>query len=173
MTYFIDFDDTLFDTPKYVEYLRLKSGVLNPNDKLSEAELFNLLKQNSSTHERVFAPGELAQFLYFDVPEFLRAMGNEATIITQGDPEVQKIKVQSALFGIPRVNTFYTGAMSKGEYLVPRIEAYIQPVFIDNSAEELGEVARLLPNISLYEMRRDGAAAHGHWPVLHALGRLG
>lgn len=171
MTYFLDFDRTLFNTDAFKQYVVHRSGTTDLK-ALPEADLAATLGAMVLGGELLFAPGELAQFLYADVPEFLRAMGNEATIVTFGNPELQRIKVTSALYGIPRVSAFYTGDIRKGEYLLPRIDAYRDPILVDDAPIELELFSALHPTAKAYEMRRDGEAGDGRWSVVHSLSGL-
>src|SRR3989338_5296582 len=134
MMYFLDFDRTLFDTEAFVASMQSRLAV--PDDL-------------------TFAPGELAPFVYPDVPEFLRMLGNEAVIVTHGNPVFQKMKIISALAGIPRISALYVGNEPKGLFLAPRYAGYSsEQIFTDDTPPELESVAAHCPSIRLFEMRR-------------------
>src|SRR3989344_3941979 len=148
MMYFLDFDRTLFDTEAFIASMqsRLEAGDLS------------------------FAPGELALFIYPDVPEFLRALGNEAVIVTHGNPVLQRMKVESALTGIPRVSVIYVDQEPKGPRVARRLAGSGVPaLFSDDTPLELASVETCCPNIRLFEMRRDGGVGDGRWPVVRSL----
>ncbi len=168
MTYFVDFDRTLFDTDRfqkdYAEQLSLAEG----EPGIIHRTLAKLLAEGNLT----FTQGELTPYLYADAAEFLRGLGNEATIITRGDVAFQTAKVKSALVGIPRLSVFYTGENSKAAYLAPRIDAYRDPVLVDDKPLELEILATTCPALRLYEMRRDGEKGDGRWSIVQSLGEL-
>ena len=170
--YFLDFDRTCFDTDSFLHYL-----AVHPHTKqyahLSEQELGRVLNEDVESGVLSFAPGELSQFLYEDAGRFLRDKENGVMLITYGNPDLQKIKVESALYGIPRISTLYTGNMRKGEYIAPHISMYGNaPVFVDDSREELEILSNRCPNAVVYEMRRDGREGDGRWSVLNSLTKL-
>lgn len=172
MTYFLDFDRTLFDTDAFVAHL-----VKRPDAELflsheSEEMLAAVLNRLCEEGKVSFAPDELKPFVYADVPEFLRMAGNEAIILTFGNPKLQKLKIENALAGIPRVSVLYTD-IRKGEFMKDRIMAYgASPVCVDDRAVELESLALHCPSAKLFEMRRDGGKGDGRWPVIHTLAEL-
>lgn len=151
MMYFFDFDRTLFDTDSF---------------KKDYTEAVQTRKL-SAPH------GALAKYVYPDVPEILRALGNEAVIITYGDVAWQRAKVESALADIVRLTVLYAGDAVKAEFLKQWPGYYGAPAqFIDDTVEELDSVAAAFPAIKNYEMRRDGGAGDGRWPVIRSLFEL-
>ncbi|MDB5264437.1 MAG: hypothetical protein JWN64_8 [Parcubacteria group bacterium] len=168
--YFLDFDRTIFKTDDFIEYLKYRPGTEHLSS-LEEPELASTLDAMAVRGELTFEPGELRQFVYADSPEFLRFAGNEATIITFGNTALQKIKIQSALHGIPRISVFYTDTVRKGLYLLPRLASYGKSVLVDDSAVELESAADCL-GLGLYEMRRDKEPGDGRWPVISSLNEL-
>ena len=170
MMYFLDFDRTLFDTERFITYLTQRTGTEHFFWGSSEAPLAQAFEMIADTSELAFAPGELAPFVYPDVPEFLRMLGNEAVIVTHGNPVFQKMKIISALAGIPRISALYVGNEPKGLFLAPRYAGYSsEQIFTDDTPPELESVAAHCPSIRLFEMRRDGGPGDGRWPVARSL----
>jgi len=188
MTYFLDFDRTLFDTDAY------NRGLLDiPACKPFRDELQALLeapphavptKQERDaiwdklsalliSGELSFAPGELAKYVYPDVPEFLRMLGNEAIIITYGEKTRQKAKVDSAFAGIVRLTTLYTEDKLKAEYFeqYPHLLA-ASSLFVDDRALELETMEKLFPQVKLFQMVRGGGPGDGRWTVVRSLSDL-
>lgn len=170
--YFLDFDRTAFDTDSFIEYLRAQP-VTNTYINLPEAEFNKALNSSVLKKKLLFAPGELSRFLYEDAGRFLRDKENGVMLITYGNEALQRAKVESALYGIPRISTIYTGDVRKGDYLAPHIGMYGQsPVFVDDSIEELEIFSIKCPNAQVFEMRRDGGVGDGRWSVIHSLDEL-
>lgn len=172
MIYFLDFDRTLFDPDAFVVHLIGREGgerLAKPTEEALRAATARFIESGGTT----LAPGELRPFVYKDVPEFLRAFGNEAIILTFGDPTLQRRKVENALAGIPRISALYTGDMRKGEFMKDRIAAYGSSIsFVDDRPIELESMATHCPQVRLFEMRRDGATGDGRWPVVRSLTEL-
>jgi len=189
MMYFLDFDRTLFDTDSYNRSL-LEKPVLASLKKAFE-DIFEEEKkgQNDGAEKRhalwdevsarmhsgelTFTPGELSPFVYGDVSEFLRMLGNDAAIITFGEKKRQQMKLESALAGIVRLTVFYTEDVLKGDYLATYPHLVPQDaLFVDDRPLELENVATQFPAMKIYEMRRDGGTGDGRWPVVHSLSEL-
>tara|TARA_R110000824_G_scaffold401771_1_gene615924 strand:+ start:578742 stop:579266 length:525 start_codon:yes stop_codon:yes gene_type:complete len=171
--YLIDFDRTVFDTDSFINYLKTHDAA-KQFSALPELELASALNAAVQEGSLQFAPGELSKFLYEDAARFLRDKENGVMLITYGNADLQKAKVESALFGIPRISTMYTGEIRKGEYLAPHIGMYGQsPVFVDDSIPELEIMTINCPQVRCFEMRRDGATGDGRWDTLHSLTELG
>jgi hypothetical protein len=170
--YFLDFDRSAFDTETFTAYLRTK--LIDPEvSNLSTTELG--LAMNALIQEGIvtFAPGELSQFLYEDAARVLRDKENGVMFITFGNPAFQRAKVESAIYGIPRISTIYTGDMRKGDFIGPHIGMYgATSVFVDDTPVELEILAARCPQAVLYEMRRDGGLGDGRWPVIRSLSEL-
>ncbi len=170
MMRFLDFDRTLFDTEAFFTFLTERFGEPPPQTDDERVGLAGRLALKVASGEITFAPGELAPFVYTDVPEFLRALGNEAVIVTYGDKALQRMKIESALAGIPRVSAIYVGENRKGPHLAERLAVSgAQALFVDDAPLELESVEVHCPGVALYEMRRDGAAGAGRWRVIHSL----
>ncbi len=170
--YFLDFDRTLFDTTAFLSYLGKKLAVPTLEESSYEARVSTMIEAFESG-KLSFEPGELSQFLYSDVSEFLRIEGNEAVIVTYGRSDLQKLKIQSAVHGIPRISVLYSEYLPKGEFLAPRYKSYGGiAIFTDDNCEQLDSVSKECEDIKVYEMRRDGMPGDGRWPVVHSLSEL-
>lgn len=170
MMYFLDFDRTLFDTEAFFPFITSRFSEPLPRTDDGQAHLATSLARKVASGELAFAPGELASFVYPDVPEFLRALGNEAVIVTYGDEGLQRAKILSALAGIPRVSAIYVGAHRKGPPIAARLGASgTRALFVDDTPLELESVETHCPEVTLYEMRRDRDAGDGRWQVVHSL----
>lgn len=189
MLYFLDFDRTLFDSDAYNEYLLKHPAVAPLVDTYGEEfalerdptkvpgtrriafwdEVSKLIDEGVLS----YAPGELAMFVYPDVPEVLRSLGNEAVIITYGKKNRQKAKIESALSGVVRLTVLYTDDMLKGEYLAayPHLVP-LEACFVDDVADHLEGIEKNFPHMRLFEMRRDGGDGTGRWPVIRSLTEL-
>ncbi len=187
--YFLDFDRTLFDTDAYNASLIDEEGCAPFRDELERVvragrdETLVGGAERMMTWEKVsnavrcgalaFPEGYLSRFLYGDVTELLRNLGNEAVIVTFGEVERQRVKVESALAGVVRLTVLYTGDKPKAEYLSSWPGYYGQEaVFVDDRAVELEGLAGAYPSLKLYEMRRDGGQGDGRWPVIRSLSEL-
>ncbi len=169
MRYFLDFDRTIFDTDAFVSYLFERSGKEKTALENIEEGIFSLFNKESIS----FEPKELAPFVYIDAATALRFFENSATILTFGDKEFQKSKVESAVAGIPRVSTLYTEGILKGEFLRDRRHLWnAEAIFVDDTPAQLESVAKHCPDIRLFEMRRDGQEGDGRWPVIRSLSDL-
>lgn len=186
MTYFLDFDRTLFATDAYNASLpdepaltpfaeQLRATIAQGRDQTlsggtERIEAWEKVSDAIRSGALTFPPGVLARFLYADVPEFLRALGNEAIIVTYGEVERQRIKIESALAGIPRITALYTGTVMKSDFLRTWSGYNAGPsLFVDDRPAELEGLAATFPDMKLYEMRRDGKEGDGRWPVIYSL----
>ncbi len=169
MMYFLDFDYTIFNSGAFIAHLLERPGTMHLRAH-PEEELAGILNELSIKGDLAFEPDELKPFVYPDVPEFLRMAGNEAVILTFGNPALQRMKITNALAGIPRVSALYTDAVRKGEFMKDRIGMYGNSiVFVDDRAVELADMAAHCPQVRLFEMRRDDAPGDGRWPVIRSL----
>ena len=171
--YFLDFDRTLFDTNAFIESLRVRPETESLFTDEANMSIAQTLGRMSETGAFSFSAGELSRFVYPDVPEFLRMLGNEATIVTSGNPVFQQMKIASALAGIPRISALYVGDEPKGPFLALRHASYGgTQIFTDDRPVELESVAEHCPSIRLFEIRRDGTLGDGRWPIIHSLSEL-
>lgn len=189
MMYFLDFDRTLFDTDAFNASLVDEPGCAAFADELRKVtardrdDTIPGDESRRAAWEKVsgavrsgalsFAPAALARFLYADVAEILRALGNEAVIITHGEPDRQRAKLASALAGLPRITALYADTAPKADFLAAWPGYTGSPaLFVDDRPAELAELAALFPDMRLFEMRRDGGIGDGRWPVIRSLAEL-
>lgn len=189
MMYFLDFDRTLFDTDTFNSTLPDEPGCAAFADELravvaagrdetitggeARAAAWDKLRTAVEGKTLSFAPGYLTRFLYPDVAECMRGLGNEAIVITYGSKTWQQAKVESALADIVRVTALYTDAAPKADYLASWPGYYGQEaIFVDDRAAELELLAERFPHLKLYEIRRDGKDGDGRWPVIRSLSEL-
>lgn len=172
MMYFLDFDRTCFDTDAFITYLKAHP-VARSLQGGTEQEYARALNTAVLQGALSFGPGELSQFLFEDAARFLRDKENGVMLITYGNAAFQKAKVESALHGIPRISTIYTGDVRKGDFIAPHIGMYgATPTFVDDTVLELEIFSASCPGAVVYEMRRDGGAGDGRWPVIHSFNEL-
>lgn len=169
MTYFLDFDRTLFDTDAFIAYLNDDRPDTGAAGKPSEETLAAYLEAKARAGELAFQPGELRRFVYPDVLGFLRAKGDAAVILTYGNPALQKLKVENALADVADMSALYTGDIRKGEYMKGRLDAYPSSLLADDKEIELVSMSEHCPQVALYEIRRDGKPGDGRWPVIRSL----
>ncbi len=173
MIYFLDFDRTLFDTDKFVQYLNTRNDTKEILKQCEYEDIAKTITPFIKSGEVTFAPGELSKFVYSDVPEFLRMTGNESIVVTYGVAMFQKAKVNSALFGIPRVSVRYTGEVQKGPFLSKHTQLYPgKKLFVDDKPSVLENISEHCTDIELYEIRRDGETGDGRWKVITSLNEL-
>lgn len=169
MKYFIDFDRTIFDTDAFIAYLNTREDTRNAKG-LPEMEYAAVLNRMTEEGALSFLDGELQQFVYSDVTEFLRTAGDELTVITYGNPAFQKLKISNALSNMPHVSVIYTGDTHKGEWLKKNTDVCAEQfLLVDDKLFELESAAQFFPNATLYEMRRDKRDGDGRWPVVTSL----
>jgi hypothetical protein len=171
MTYYLDFDRTLFDTDSFKEYLAERAE-LAPLHALPEPELARELNRQALANELTFAAGELSRFLYPDAADFIRAHPENAVVVTFGNPALQRLKVENVLRGLPPIPTFYTGDTRKGDFLTTCTDLDPDSVLVDDAPIELEILTATCPGIRGFEMRRDGGAGDGRWPVVRSLTEL-
>lgn len=106
---------------------------------------------------------------YADAPEVLRALGNEAIVITHDTESF----VRDALKAVVRLTVLSVGAVSKAAYLADW-PGYTggEAILADDSPKELEALANAFPAMKLYEVRRDGREGDGRWPVITTLAEL-
>jgi FMN phosphatase YigB (HAD superfamily) len=154
MMYFLDFDRTLFDTDAYNRSLIDEPGCAPFKEDLEKvlaegrddtltpaperARVWGLLSEAMRSGALTFAPGYLSRFLYADVAETFRGLGNEAVLITYGEVERQRIKIESALADVVRLTVLYTGELAKADFLKTWPGYYGAPaIFVDDRVAEL------------------------------------
>jgi FMN phosphatase YigB (HAD superfamily) len=189
MKYFLDFDRTLFDTDAFNASLPEEPGCALFADELRSVLAQKRDQTLTGGTERIlawqkvtdalrsgalsFPPGALEKYLYTDAAEALRRLGNAAVIVTFGEPDRQKAKVESALARVAPVTAVYTGTASKAEFLSTWAEYHgEEAVFVDDRVHELAALSAAFPSMRLYEIRRDGAEGDGRWPVITSIAEL-
>jgi hypothetical protein len=188
MTNFIDFDRTIFDTPAFKKMLTEEFSIKDiPEDlrkifsKKEDEKVEEVVKQHGLMHTAAtffatgrsgFAPDELSHYLYPEVPEFLKAHGSNTMIVTYGVEAFITAKVSSALAEFSLKRIVYT-VEEKGHVMSELTKEIPGPWrFIDDAIFQLESVAKMCPDVEIFEMRRDGAAGDGRWPVIHSLDEL-
>ncbi len=183
MKYFLDFDRTIFDTPAFKravakrrplkelwrEFKAALAELLTHRETDSRRRRFMRTLGTFLSHGRfVFTPDEVNKFLYPDVPAFLAA--NDCTIVTYGVEAFIRAKVASALTDLKVTDVVYTS--SKKGPTIRRLSAQKENgpfTYVDDAVFQLVSVARYCPDVAIREMRRDGLAGDGRWPVVRSL----
>lgn len=189
MTYFVDFDRTLFDFDSFfldlVEYpalsalreraleaVKIPRGVDPEHDEKRNRmweELHTLYARGAFS----FSEGSMLRFIFPDAHTFLEKNGKECVVVTKGglDLAFQKGKVKSSGVETLVARTEYVQRDdSKGKLLKSLLAEYPAPyLFVDDFANELASVAELCPEVSLYEIRRDGMPGSGEYAVIRNL----
>jgi len=172
MTYFLDFDRTLFDTSAFLRYI-IERDNLDRLLSLSEVEM--AIELNAITAEGLlaFTPGELQPFMYPDAEDFLKKHDGSCLVVTAGNIALQKAKLESVFHREPILPIFYNGDERKGTFIARMISSYQGPhTFIDDKVMELDSVAEHCAGVALYEMRRDGKPGSGAYPVIRSFDEL-
>jgi hypothetical protein len=189
MTYFLDFDRTLFDTDAFTPTLvdnpacaplkdEIQALVDTPRDLsirggAGRVELWEKLNRLCEEGALGFAPGELARFVFPDAAAFLKTHGKDSVILSYGFPAWIHAKVESALSGLAVREILYAEHREKGEALSAFIHKFEAPyVLVDDLAVQLDSVKEFLPDVSLFEMRRDGKEGSGRHAVIRSLAEL-
>jgi len=190
MTYFLDFDRTVFDYDSYLAYFTdipafapFKERILSlsgKNDDVSTQKRREMFEELDIWYEKggyKFTPGELQRFMFPDAFDFLRAHGKDSVIITSGGTSTlfqeDKIKSAGAAEMVAEVRYLHGRNLLKGSEILALCGRYKEPfVFIDDLVEQLDHVAAAVPKISLFEIRRDGKAGSGKYPVIRLLNEL-
>lgn len=164
MTYFLDFDKTLFDVLRAVPYLLAKpecAGLVGPPYRFALDAL--VVAGALSLHR-----GELTPYLFPDAEAFVQ--NHDCIIVTAGPVLWQRTKVESIF---PGVRTLYTGDLPKGSFVQDALSGATGPsCFVDDTVEQLDSVAEHAPQVQLFEMRRDGQPGSGKYPVVRSLSEL-
>ena len=189
MTYFLDFDRTLFDTDSFTPTLidnpacadikeEIRALVNTPRDQTikggqGRVEVWEKLDRLCVEGKLLFAPGELSRFVFSDASHFLLSHGSESVILSYGHEAWIKSKLESALVGLPIERVVYAHDREKGVALNHLLKDFTSPyVFVDDLATQLDSVSLHCPQVQLYEMRRDGASGAGTHTVIHSFNEL-
>jgi hypothetical protein len=107
---------------------------------------------------------------YPDAVQLLHALGNEAILISRAD---SREAIIAALPGVPRLTILLTGGGNKADFLAEHPHLVpMSTVFVDDSPDQLEGMAEKFPHAKLFEIRRDGGAGDGRFPVVRSLSEL-
>jgi hypothetical protein len=192
MTYFLDFDRTIFDFESFFLYLAdfpelspfrermlreakrgRPPGIAPPPEREALWVDINTLYAAGSF---VFLPDSLSKFVFPDALEFLKTHGASSVIVTSGGDDLafQKGKV-SASGVLPLVSeaTYIVRGKPKGPVVQELLARYPGPYcFTDDLSEQIDSVIAHCPELAGYEMRRDGKPGSGAYPVIRSLSEL-
>jgi hypothetical protein len=186
MKYFLDFDRTIFDTPAFKKAIARRPTVLELLRQMKEATKELVSPGESMSRRRSLAKTfgtflshgrftisseEVVQYLYPDVPDFLRT--HDCTIVTYGVRAFITAKVSTTLKEFAETPIVYT-SRRKGR-TIKRLcaETDDKCTFIDDAHFQLESVSLICPTVTIVEMRRDGTSGDGRWKVIHSLADLG
>lgn len=186
MTYFLDFDRTVLDTdsftPSIADYpavQELKEQILeiasmkrdgSVRGQSGRFELWEKLNELCLQGKLVFAPGELSKFVFPDAAEFLKRNGNDSVILSYGHKSWIRAKIESSLSDLPVQTIVYAHDREKGIALKPILNDFKPPyIVVDDLASQLDSIKEHCPEVSLFEIRRDGEVGSGRHTVIHSL----
>lgn len=192
MTYFLDFDRTLFDTESFLPYLagipelaRLKTSIhavlmkgrglgLAPDE--DREELWKTINELYQNGEFEMKEDDLSAFVFPDAVQFLKQHGKQSVLVTSAgvDPAFQKGKVSRSGIGGAVAHVEYVVAGGpKGPVIQNLSVQYPGPyVFVDDLVAQIDSVVASNPDIQAYEMRRDGGTGSGKYPVIRSFAEL-
>lgn len=186
MTYFLDFDRTLFDTDAHnrallddprcasfrdelVAAFEAPYTALGPDEPVRQAA-WTKVSEALISGELSYPPGSLSQYVYPDVFEFLKNSANETVIITYGEKVRQKAKVEGALADVLSLQVLYTGDVHKADFLTAHPEFLSSSLrFVDDYSLELEQMEAAFPHAELFQIRRDDSLGDGRWSVVRSL----
>ncbi|GEM_PF-1124501 len=172
MTWFLDFDRTIFDTDSFIRYVHNSDS---GGHSLGEGAIGKIWNERVKSGELKFFPGELTSFLYQDALKFLKRHLGECVIITYNNFALQKAKINSSFFEVvmPQPDVLYTLQRRKAHFLKGVLERFMVPYrFVDDSVEELALIAESCAGVGLYEMRRDGSMGMATYHTLKSFDEL-
>ena len=190
MTYFLDFDRTLFDNDAFQKYLvtlpawkpfkeRMEATTIGVSRDhtlqggVEREQLWQEVEAWFATGSFSFQAQELQRFVFSDVWDFLKNHGTHSIIVTAGGANAtfQKAKVEhSGLSASVSRAVFTPRAVTKGAVIAEVKTSYPAPyLFVDDLAAQLDSAAEVCPDVSLYEMRRDGKEGSGRYPTIRTL----
>lgn len=186
MTYFLDFDHTIFNTRDFYAYLAaipalsaFKSTLemivaQNKGSRILKSEdrdaLWNGVHKAYVEKQFAFDTAALESFVFTDARTFLEEHGNQVVVVTVGgvDPFFQKGKVE--VCGVARMVSRYEvlpRGSRKGSTVASLKSSFEAPhYFVDDLPEEVASVLELAPGVMGFEMRRDGMPGSGVYPVI-------
>lgn len=182
MTYFLDFDRTLFDTAQMYRCAidegrvperfvpLLESAVLGQADYSLPGwqEFFTLFEKN----ELDVLGANAEMFVFRDAKDFLTTHGKQSVIITFGQEVIQNRKIDAA--GIRELvsEVMLVGTRLKGEYMLEHVDASLDATFVDDSPAQIASVIAHCPWVRVYEMRRDTRPGTGTCPAIRSFTEL-
>jgi hypothetical protein len=181
MKYFLDFDRTVFDTETFKKAVAKRPPLLEVSKQLKNAikEILSPAQQDFrrrhflrtlgtyASHGRfAFTAEELRGFLYPDAVRFLKT--HHCTIVTYGVRAFITAKVSTALIDFTDLEVEYT-SRKKGRTIDRLAKVANEPcTFIDDAVFQLESVSEWCPDVKVIEIRRNGGAGDGRWPVIHS-----
>lgn len=189
MTYFLDFDRTVLDTDSFTPSIADYPAVKELREQILEIasmkrdesirgqsgrfELWEKLDELCEQGKLTFAPGELSKFVFPDAVEFLKKHGNESVILSYGHKSWIKAKIESALSNLPVQTVVYAHDREKGIALKPILKNFKAPyLVVDDLATQLDSIKEHCPEVSLFEIRRDGKEGSGRHTVIRSFNEL-
>lgn len=182
MIYFLDFDRTIFDYDAFVKEavlpypeakMHLEEAAQHETGAKERLEAWKKLADFLEQEEAPFDKNRLPMFLFPDARVFLEAHGKDVVIVTSGHVAFQSYKVTNCLKGLEWRDTIYVEGLSKGTAINDFLEKEPQQaLFVDDFSKQLDGVTRDCPNVSVYEMRRDGKEGTTDSPVLRSFDDL-
>ena len=190
MTYFLDFDRTLFDNDSFQKYLvtlpewkpfkeRMETTTIGvPRDRtlqggVEREQLWQEIEAWFAAGSFSFQGQELQRFVFPDALTFLEKNGKKSVIVSSGGTDLtfQKAKVtHSGLLNSVSRTIFMPRHVSKGSQIAQVKHEYPPPYFfVDDLTSQLDSAAETCPDVLLYEMRRDGREGSGHYPIIQTL----
>lgn len=192
MTYFLDFDRTIFDFDSFflelvdypalaaikeraLEVVKTPRGIDSAHDE-KRNRMWEEVHALYSAGAFVFPEGALSRFVFPDAFTFLATHGKDTVVVTKGglDLSFQKGKViSSGVATLVSRSEYVQRDDSKGALLKSLLGEYPAPyTFVDDFGQELASVADFCPEVALYEMRRDGKSGSGEYAVIRSLDEL-
>ena len=172
MTWFLDFDRTIFDTDRFIRYVHTNHF---RSHGLGEGAIGKIWNEQVESGKLKFFPGELTSFLYQDALKFFKRYPGKCVIMTYDNLALQKAKIKSSFFEVimPEPEVLYTLQQRKGHFLENILKRFTMPYrFVDDSVDELSLVGESGMGVEIYEMRRDGKVGGIDYPTLKSFDDL-
>ncbi len=183
MTYFLDFDRTLFNFDAFVTVVARESPQLGP--AIDQAlilppgapkrqAVWDHLSDLLQSGALVIEPSAVARCVYDDAQSFVARHMPDIVVVTAGDGAFQGYKVKHAFPSASFRDVLFCGERgNKGSVIREWLREDRQDaIFVDDAETELTSVSAACPWIRLFEMRRDGKEGSGNYPVIHSLTEL-
>ncbi len=192
MTYFLDFDRTIFNTEVFLPYLAdlpalskfkvaihmvlVKGRGRGLSSDAEREELWKTINEMYQEGKFTFGEGELERFVFPDALDFLKKHSNESVVVTSAgvDPYFQEGKLKSSgVSAMVAESVFVVVGGLKGPVVEGLLSKYPGPyVFIDDLIPQIDSVAESCPQVAAYEMRRDTGESSGRYHVLRSFSEL-